>query len=68
MIYLAACNKVSANTLPTARKLDEFRRKAEVNLALDGGNNLAYIAPTMINLSLSQERYPDIEFKTTREH
>ncbi len=51
-----------------ARKLDEFRRKAEVNLALDGGNNLAYIAPTMINLSLSQERYPDIEFKTTREH
>lgn len=51
-----------------ARKLDEFRRKAEVNLALDGGDNLAYIAPTMVNLSLSQERYPEIEFKTTREH
>lgn len=51
-----------------ARKLDEFRRKGEVNLALDGGDNLTYIAPTMINLSLSQERYPDIEFHTTREH
>jgi peptide chain release factor 3 len=51
-----------------ARKLDEFKRKAEVNLALDGGDNLAYIAPTMVNLSLSQERYPEIEFKTTREH
>ena len=51
-----------------ARKLDEFRRKTEVNLALDGGDNLAYIAPTMVNLSLAQERHPDIEFKTTREH
>ncbi|GAB2686139.1 peptide chain release factor 3 [Aliiglaciecola aliphaticivorans] len=50
------------------KKLDEFRRKAEVNLALDGGDNLTYIAPTMVNLNLSQERYPDIEFHTTREH
>jgi peptide chain release factor 3 len=50
------------------RKLDEFRRKATQNLALDGGDNLTYIAPTMVNLQLSQERYPDISFKTTREH
>lgn len=50
------------------KKLDEFRRKAEANLALDGGDNLTYIAPTMVNLSLSQERYPDITFQTTREH
>ena len=50
------------------KKLDEFRRKAEQNLALDGGDNLTYIAPTMVNLQLAQERYPDIEFKTTREH
>jgi peptide chain release factor 3 len=50
------------------KKLDLFRRKAEANLALDGGDNLTYIAPTMVNLSLSQERYPDIEFHTTREH
>ena len=51
-----------------AKKLDEFRRKAEQNLALDGGDNLAYIAPTMVNLQLAQERYPDISFKPTREH
>ena len=51
-----------------ARKLDEFRRKSESNLALDGGDNLTYIAPTMVNLSLAQERFPDIVFKTTREH
>jgi peptide chain release factor 3 len=50
------------------KKLEEFRRKAEVYLALDGGDNLTYIAPTMVNLSLSQERYPDIEFHKTREH
>ncbi|RDV25146.1 peptide chain release factor 3 [Alteromonas aestuariivivens] len=50
------------------KKLDEFRRKAEQNLALDGGDNLAYIAPTMVNLQLAQERYPDIQFKHTREH
>ena len=50
------------------KKLDEFRRKAEQNLALDGGDNLTYIAPTMVNLQLAKERYPDIEFKETREH
>ncbi|MBF7072454.1 peptide chain release factor 3 [Glaciecola sp. MH2013] len=51
-----------------AKKLDEFRRKAQANLALDGGDNLSYVAPSMVNLSLAQERYPDIQFKTTREH
>ncbi len=50
------------------RKLDEFRRKAEQNLALDGGDNLTYIAPTMVNLNLASERYPDIDFHHTREH
>ncbi|MCC5855495.1 MAG: peptide chain release factor 3 [Idiomarina sp.] len=50
-----------------AKKLDEFRRKAEHNLALDGGENLTYIAPTNANLSLTQERFPDIEFHRTRE-
>ncbi len=51
-----------------AKKFDEFQRKNEVNLALDGGDNLTYIAPTMVNLNLSQERYPDVQFRKTREH
>jgi peptide chain release factor 3 len=51
-----------------AKKLDEFQRKAESNLALDGGDNLTYIAPTMVNLNLAKERYPDIVFTHTREH
>ncbi len=47
---------------------EEFKRKAFNNLALDGANNLTYIAPTKINLSLTEERWPDIQFLATREH
>ncbi|MGL5107295.1 MAG: peptide chain release factor 3, partial [Plesiomonas shigelloides] len=50
-----------------AKKFDEFQRKNEVNLALDGGDNLTYIAPTMVNLNLTQERYPEVKFRKTRE-
>ncbi|MGB0895254.1 MAG: peptide chain release factor 3 [Parashewanella sp.] len=50
------------------RKLEEFRKKCSTNLALDGGDNLTYIAPTMVNLNISMERYPDIDFAKTREH
>ena len=51
-----------------SKKFEEFKRKNEQNLALDGGDNLTYIAPTMVNLNLAQERYPDVEFYKTREH
>lgn len=50
------------------KKLDEFERKAIGNLALDGGDNLTYLAPTMVNLNLTIERWPDIAFLATREH
>ncbi|MFI3245311.1 MAG: peptide chain release factor 3 [Ferrimonas sp.] len=50
------------------KKLDEFRRKVSNNLALDGGDNLTYIAPTMVNLNLAMERYPEVRFRQTREH
>jgi peptide chain release factor 3 len=51
-----------------ARKLSEFRRKEEARLVLDGAGNLAYLAPTMVNLNLTMERWPDIRFRATREH
>ena len=51
-----------------AKKLEEFRAKAHDNLAVDGGGYLTYLAPTSVNLSLTQERWPDIEFRATREH
>lgn len=48
--------------------LQEFKRKASDNLAVDGGGHLTYLAPTRVNLSLTEERWPDIEFLATREH
>ncbi len=50
------------------KKIDEIKRKASDNLAIDGGGHLTYLAPTRVNLSLAQERYTDIEFRSTREH
>lgn len=48
--------------------LSEFTTKAHDNLALDHGESLVYIAPTRVNLSLTEERWPDIRFRETREH
>ena len=45
----------------------EFRRRNEQNLALDGQNTLSYIAPNRANLQLAMERWPDVEFRSTRE-
>ncbi|WP_394176931.1 peptide chain release factor 3 [Thalassotalea litorea] len=50
------------------KTMAQFEKKAYDNLALDGGDNLTYIAPTMVNLNLTQERHPDIKFHKTREH
>ena len=51
-----------------AKKLEEFKRKASTNLAIDGGGYLTYIAPTRVNLQMTQERWPEIRFQPTREH
>jgi peptide chain release factor 3 len=50
------------------RKLEEFRRKAAEHLSVDGGGYLTYLAPTRVNLALMEERWPDLEFRATREH
>jgi len=50
------------------KNLNDFRNKVSDNLALDGANNLTYLAPTQVNLTLTMERWPDIEFRATREH
>lgn len=50
------------------KKLEEFKTKAMDNLAIDGGGHLTYLAPTRVNLSLMEERWPDIIFRATREH
>ncbi|ATW34289.1 peptide chain release factor 3 [Candidatus Williamhamiltonella defendens] len=45
----------------------EFTKKNENNLALDGGNHLSYLAPTLVNLRMVQERHPKIIFRKIRE-
>ncbi|BFM17159.1 peptide chain release factor 3 [Maricurvus nonylphenolicus] len=50
------------------KKMEELKRKCSDNLAIDGGGHLTYLAPTRVNLSLSEERYPEVEFRATREH
>ncbi|MEM7357496.1 MAG: peptide chain release factor 3 [Pseudomonadota bacterium] len=52
---------------PDAKMEEEFRRKNEANIALDGAECLTYIAPNMVNLQLTIERWPDVEFRETRE-
>lgn len=51
-----------------AKRLEEFKTKAYDQLALDGGDQLTYLAPTRVNLNLMIERWPDIKFYETREH
>jgi peptide chain release factor 3 len=50
------------------KKLEEFRVKAHENLSLDHSGALVYLAPTRVNLQLTLERWPDIDFRETREH
>ncbi len=62
-------------TIQTARWIDcgdeallaRFRDKAYENLAEDGDGQLVYLAPTRVNLNLTEERWPDIRFPATRE-
>jgi len=73
--YKVECQFESIN-VATARWIDcddpkmlaEFEKKAHDNLALDHGEQLVYIAPTRVNLNLTEERWPDIVFRKTREH
>jgi peptide chain release factor 3 len=49
------------------KKLQEFRVKAHDHLALDHAGALVYLAPSRVNLQLTQERWPDVSFRETRE-
>lgn len=51
-----------------AKILDQFKQKAQMHLALDGADNLTYLAPSRVNLNLTMERWPQLRFLETREH
>lgn len=50
------------------KAMEKFKDKVSDSLALDGAERLVYLAPTKVNLRLTQERYPEIIFWDTREH
>jgi peptide chain release factor 3 len=52
----------------SAAKLEEFQAKAHDHVARDHSGALVYLAPSRVNLQLTQERWPDIRFSETREH
>ncbi|MCF6204803.1 MAG: peptide chain release factor 3 [Methylococcaceae bacterium] len=49
------------------KELEEFKKKVYENLAEDGGGYLVYLATSRVNLQLTEERWPEIEFSATRE-
>lgn len=51
-----------------AKKFEEFKKRAHDSLAEDGAGHLTYLASTRVNLALTQERFPEILFSSTREH
>jgi len=55
-------------SLDDEKRLGEFRAKAYDNLAIDHAGELVYLAPTRVNLGLTEERWPEIQFLRTREN
>ncbi len=49
------------------KKFEEFKRKLHDQLAEDGNGHLVYLATSRVNLSLAEERWPEIRFSATRE-
>jgi peptide chain release factor 3 len=50
------------------KRLSEFEKKCQANLALDADGHLTYLAANEWRLGFVMEEWPDIEFRKTREH
>ncbi|KAA0444229.1 MAG: peptide chain release factor 3 [Candidatus Thioglobus sp.] len=48
--------------------IEQLKIKAGNNVAVDSAGVLTYLAPSMVNLQLTEERHPNIIFSATREH
>ena len=48
--------------------IEQLKIKAGNNVAIDSSGMLTYLAPSMVNLQLTEERHPDLMFSATREH
>src|SRR5574344_464392 len=54
-------------TSDDAKAIEEIKNKVPQSIALDGGENLTFLATSGVNLSLNMERYPKVKFSATRE-
>ncbi len=50
------------------KRMKDFRDRYMTNLAEDASGSLVYFAPSMVNLRLVQEKWPEVAFAATREH
>lgn len=51
------------------KALADFEKSAAgANIAFDAAGNMAYLATSGVNLKLTQERWPQLTFHSTREH
>lgn len=53
---------------PDPRVLSDFTEKAAQHLATDATGSLVYLAPTRVNLQMTQERWATLTFSATREY
>jgi len=51
-----------------AEMLDAFKRRLSGDLAVDHTGELVFLARSSVSLNLTQERWPELEFRSTREH
>jgi peptide chain release factor 3 len=65
-----AVNVVTARWVrcPDVETLEQFKKKLRSGLATDHAGQLVFLASSAVNLNLNQERWPDVEFLSTREH
>lgn len=55
-------------TADDPKMLNEFEKALAHNVAYDAAGNMTYLASSNVNLRLTQERWPDVQFFATREH
>lgn len=49
-------------------EIEKLLDKSKDNLAYDAAGHLCYLAPSRVNLELTKERWPNLQFVATREH
>ncbi|MAZ43920.1 MAG: peptide chain release factor 3 [Legionellales bacterium] len=50
------------------KAIEQLKNKCQSQIALDHGGHLTFLASSMVNLNLTMERHPEVQFMATREH